>query len=305
MAVEKELEAMGLKKTEPPGWWYRLRVWFGFPPRPSTRDSLASLLAYQDRLGKAIQELRQEQASLRITVQLGLGTTDGKTAYGVYDTLQAHRKKLDDHTEDVLRIRGALDSEYKARNTLQADILEIKAALQFCKVDGKPTLVPDLALRLEHLEEVKRAHGKTLTDHLDRSPWDDPAPQRMRGEPREADQRSRDEVGPLAPRNAADGGAAAGLPRAPRHAPQADHGAGGALVHDRDHVAEGDAQDEEAHHQEAEEVTMPAKSKAQLKFMQAAAHNPRFAKKAGIPQATAREFVQATPKGKKLPARKR
>ena len=38
---------------------------------------------------------------------------------------------------------------------------------------------------------------------------------------------------------------------------------------------------------------MPSKSPEQRKFMQAAAHNPDFAKKAGIPQKVAREFVAA------------
>lgn len=51
---------------------------------------------------------------------------------------------------------------------------------------------------------------------------------------------------------------------------------------------------------------MPVVSKAQNRFMQAAAHDPRFAAKAGITPATAREFVAATPKGaiKRLPERK-
>jgi hypothetical protein len=39
------------------------------------------------------------------------------------------------------------------------------------------------------------------------------------------------------------------------------------------------------------------KSKAQYKFMQAAANNPEFAKKADIPQSVAKEFIEATPKG--------
>lgn len=38
---------------------------------------------------------------------------------------------------------------------------------------------------------------------------------------------------------------------------------------------------------------MPSKSPKQRRFMQAAAHNPAFAKKAGIPQSVAREFVRA------------
>jgi len=38
---------------------------------------------------------------------------------------------------------------------------------------------------------------------------------------------------------------------------------------------------------------MPSKSAKQARFMQAAAHNPDFAKKAGIPQSVAREFAAA------------
>lgn len=38
---------------------------------------------------------------------------------------------------------------------------------------------------------------------------------------------------------------------------------------------------------------MPSKSKKQERFMQAAAHNKGFAKKAGIPQKVAKEFVRA------------
>lgn len=49
---------------------------------------------------------------------------------------------------------------------------------------------------------------------------------------------------------------------------------------------------------------MPAKSLAQLQMMRAAEHNPAFAKKVGIKPSVAKEFVQATPKGAKLPARK-
>ena len=40
---------------------------------------------------------------------------------------------------------------------------------------------------------------------------------------------------------------------------------------------------------------MPAKSKKQLKFMQAVANNPKFAKKVGVPQKVGKEFN----KGKK------
>lgn len=49
---------------------------------------------------------------------------------------------------------------------------------------------------------------------------------------------------------------------------------------------------------------MPSKSEAQKKFMAAAAHNPDFAKKAGIKQSTAKEWNDKD-KGstKKLPER--
>jgi hypothetical protein len=38
---------------------------------------------------------------------------------------------------------------------------------------------------------------------------------------------------------------------------------------------------------------MPSKSAKQHRFMEAAAHNPKFAKKAGIPVKVAKEFVAA------------
>ncbi|HEY8276800.1 MAG TPA: hypothetical protein VIG52_07385 [Methyloceanibacter sp.] len=41
------------------------------------------------------------------------------------------------------------------------------------------------------------------------------------------------------------------------------------------------------------EVVMPSKSAKQHRFMEAAAHNPAFAKKAGISQKVAKEFVSA------------
>jgi hypothetical protein len=44
---------------------------------------------------------------------------------------------------------------------------------------------------------------------------------------------------------------------------------------------------------------MPSKSKAQRNLMAAAAHNPAFAKKVGIPMSVAKEFNQAD-KGKKF-----
>jgi hypothetical protein len=41
---------------------------------------------------------------------------------------------------------------------------------------------------------------------------------------------------------------------------------------------------------------MPSKSKAQHDLMQAAAHDPKFAAKAGVPQEVAKEFVSADKK---------
>ena len=41
---------------------------------------------------------------------------------------------------------------------------------------------------------------------------------------------------------------------------------------------------------------MPSKSKAQRRLMQAAAHSSSFAKKTGVPQKVAREFVAADKK---------
>jgi hypothetical protein len=38
---------------------------------------------------------------------------------------------------------------------------------------------------------------------------------------------------------------------------------------------------------------MPSKSKSQHRLMQAAAHDKSFAKKAGVPQTVAKEFVAA------------
>lgn len=38
---------------------------------------------------------------------------------------------------------------------------------------------------------------------------------------------------------------------------------------------------------------MPSKSEKQRKFMQAAAHDKKFAKEAGIPQKVAKEYVAA------------
>lgn len=44
---------------------------------------------------------------------------------------------------------------------------------------------------------------------------------------------------------------------------------------------------------------MPSKSKAQHNFMEAVAHSPEFAKKAGVPQSVGKEFSTAD-KGKKF-----
>ena len=41
---------------------------------------------------------------------------------------------------------------------------------------------------------------------------------------------------------------------------------------------------------------MPSKSKPQARLMAAAAHNPSFAKKAGVPQKVAKEFNKADAK---------
>ena len=48
---------------------------------------------------------------------------------------------------------------------------------------------------------------------------------------------------------------------------------------------------------------MPSKSPQQHRFMEAAAHNPEFAKKAGISQAVAKEFVAADSKKAKKRSR--
>jgi len=49
---------------------------------------------------------------------------------------------------------------------------------------------------------------------------------------------------------------------------------------------------------------MPSKSKAQHRLMEAVAHDPKFAKKAGIPQSVGKEFAEAD-KGKKFVAPKK
>lgn len=52
---------------------------------------------------------------------------------------------------------------------------------------------------------------------------------------------------------------------------------------------------------------MPVKSKAQNRLMRAVAANPKVAKRTGVPQSVAEEFVKATHGKKigKLPERKR
>jgi hypothetical protein len=47
-------------------------------------------------------------------------------------------------------------------------------------------------------------------------------------------------------------------------------------------------------------VIMPSKSEKQRKFMAAAAHNPGFAKRAGIKQSVAKEFFRADQSPTKL-----
>jgi hypothetical protein len=50
---------------------------------------------------------------------------------------------------------------------------------------------------------------------------------------------------------------------------------------------------------------MPGISKAQNRFMQAAASNPKMAKELGIPQKVAKEFVKKTDSMKGKPERKK
>jgi hypothetical protein len=50
---------------------------------------------------------------------------------------------------------------------------------------------------------------------------------------------------------------------------------------------------------------MPSKSKKQHDTMQAAAHSEKFAKKVGIPQDVAQEFVDADKKAGKYKAKKK
>ena len=49
---------------------------------------------------------------------------------------------------------------------------------------------------------------------------------------------------------------------------------------------------------------MPSKSAKQARTMRAAAHDPAFAKKVGIPQKVARDFVDADSRAKALRRRK-
>jgi len=50
---------------------------------------------------------------------------------------------------------------------------------------------------------------------------------------------------------------------------------------------------------------MPSTSKKQERFMQAAAHNPKFAAKAGIPQKVAQEYSRADARSKALRRRQK
>ena len=49
---------------------------------------------------------------------------------------------------------------------------------------------------------------------------------------------------------------------------------------------------------------MPSKSKSQRRMMAAAAHDPEFAKKVGVPQSVAKEFNEADT-GKPAPKKER
>ena len=50
---------------------------------------------------------------------------------------------------------------------------------------------------------------------------------------------------------------------------------------------------------------MPSVSKAQERFMRAAAHNKEFAKKTGIPQKVAKEYMKEDMKGYSKKAKKK
>jgi hypothetical protein len=49
---------------------------------------------------------------------------------------------------------------------------------------------------------------------------------------------------------------------------------------------------------------MPSKSPKQARFMKAAAHNPKFAKEAGVPQKVAKEYVAADKRKGHKPSKK-
>ena len=48
---------------------------------------------------------------------------------------------------------------------------------------------------------------------------------------------------------------------------------------------------------------MPSKTKKQAKFMAAVANNPKFAKKAGVPQSVGQEFANADKRNKDMPSK--
>ena len=48
---------------------------------------------------------------------------------------------------------------------------------------------------------------------------------------------------------------------------------------------------------------MPSKTKKQAKFMAAVANNPKFAKKAGVPQSVGRDFANADKRNKDMPSK--
>ena len=48
---------------------------------------------------------------------------------------------------------------------------------------------------------------------------------------------------------------------------------------------------------------MPSKTKKQAKFMAAVANNPKFARKAGVPQSVGREFANADKRNKDMPSK--
>lgn len=49
---------------------------------------------------------------------------------------------------------------------------------------------------------------------------------------------------------------------------------------------------------------MPSKSPKQARLMAAAAHNPKFAKKVGVPQKVAKDYNEADAGGKMLKAKR-